>query len=381
MNEDGESVTITAYADADKDVVIPSDLDKKIVTNIGSRAFYMCRDLECIEIPSSVVNIEGFAFMGCNGLKNVMIHGGVTHIGIQAFMGCGNLEHINLPEGVVEIEGSAFDGCSSLTKLEVDNNNKNYASDDGILYNKDKTMLLCCMGRKTGNAIIPEGITDIKEGAFWGCGSLESISIPKSVTSIGGDAFFGCTGLENLEVDTGIDYTVSYRNNINAGTATVIVTGRGNYEGTAVKTFKITVKKGTYHTLGSYKYQITNASEASVVGMNNVKTTKLKIPKTVKIATQTFRVTAIGKNAFKKNKKITSVVISDNVKTIGASAFAGCTKLGTITIKSTKLKKVGKNALKGIKANAMIKVPAKKLPTYKKLFKNKGQGKKVRITK
>lgn len=182
-----------------------------------------------------------------------------------------------------------------------------------------------------------------------------------------------------MKADT--DYNVFYRNNINAGTATVIVTGQGNYEGTAVKNFKITVKKGTYHTLGSYKYQITSASEASIVGMNNVKTTKLKIPKTVKIGMQTFRVTAIGKNAFKKNKKITSVVIGDNVKTIGASAFAGCTKLGTITIKSTQLKKVGKNTLKGIKANAKIKVPAKKLPTYKKLFKNKGQGKKVRITK
>lgn len=291
------------------------------------------------------------------------------------------MESINIPENVSSIGVEGFSGCSNLTKLEVDNNNKNYASDDGILYNKDKTMLLCCMGRKTGNATIPERITDIKEGTFWGCGSLESISIPKSVTAIGGDAFFGCTGLENLEVDTGTDYTVSYRNNIHAGTATVIVTGRGNYEETAVKNFKITVKKGTYHTLGSYRYQITNASETLVVGMNNVKTTKLKIPKTVKIATQTFRVTTIGKNAFKKNKKITSVVISDDVKTIGASAFAGCTKLGTITIKSTKLKKVGKNALKGIKANAKIKVPAKKLPTYKKLFKNKGQGKKVRITK
>ena len=97
-----------------------------------------------------------------------------------------------------------------------------------------------------------------------------------------------------------------------------------------------------------------------------------------------------------KKTKIISVSIGDNVKVIGVSAFEGCAKLGkatlgkgvteiggsafkncdklrTITIKSTKLRKVGKNALKGVKPAAKIKVPASKLPAYKKLFKNKGK--------
>ena len=101
---------------------------------------------------------------------------------------------------------------------------------------------------------------------------------------------------------------------------------------------------------------------------------------------------------------IKSVVIADNVKLIGASAFEGCTnlskatlgkgvteigsnafknckKLGSISIKSKKLKKIGKNALKGIKSTAKIKVPAQKLSSYKKLLRNKGQGKKVKIVK
>lgn len=142
----------------------------------------------------------------------------------------------------------------------------------------------------------------------------------------------------------------------------------------------------------------------SVTGIKNNKVTKVKIPKTVKIGGKAFKVTAIGSSAFKDNKKITSVEIGDNVKSIGVSAFEGCTKLskatlgkgigemsgnafknckklGIITIKSTKLKKVGRNALKGIKPTAKIKVPAKKLPAYKKLFKNKGQGRKVKIVK
>ena len=200
------------------------------------------------------------------------------------------------------------------------------------------------------------------------------------------------------------DYIVSYSKNINAGMAKVKITGKGNYEGTVTKNFAITVKKGTSHKVGSYQYKVTGTSTVSMVGVKDNKITKVKVPKTAKIGGKSFKVTAIGSSAFKNNKKITSIEIGDNVKIIGASAFEGCTKLGkatigkgvteiggnafknckklgTITIKSTKLKKVGRNALKGIKPTLKIKVPAKKLPAYKRLFKNKGQGRKVKIVK
>ena len=61
--------------------------------------------------------------------------------------------------------------------------------------------------------------------------------------------------------------------------------------------------------------------------------------------------------------------------------FRGCSKLKSINIKSKKLKTVGKNAFKSIKSSAKIKVPSSKLKNYKKLLKNKGQSKKVKITK
>ena len=209
-------------------------------------------------------------------------------------------------------------------------------------------------------------------------------------------------GEKVLTKDT--DYTVSYKDNINIGTAKVVVTGKGNYKGKVTKGFTIKVKKGISYKVGSYQYKVTGTSTVSMTAVNGNKVKKVKVPKTVKIGGKTFKVTAIANNAFKNNKKITSVEIGDNVKTIGTSAFAGCTKitkatlgkgvmeigssafkgckkLGTITVKSTKLKKVGKNALKGIKATAKVKVSAKKLSAYKKLFKNKGQGKKVKIVK
>lgn len=78
--------------------------------------------------------------------------------------------------------------------------------------------------------------------------------------------------------------------------------------------------------------------------------------------------------------KLTKVTIGKNVTKIGSGAFKNCKKLATVTITSTKLKSVGKNALKGIKSNAKIKVPAKKRNAYRKILQKKGQGKKVQIS-
>lgn len=201
----------------------------------------------------------------------------------------------------------------------------------------------------------------------------------------------------------GTDYTISYKNNTNIGTATITVTGMNLYNGSTAKNFSITAKKGSTHTSGTNKYKIENASEVSFTGLKNSKSAAASIPKTVKIGGKTFKVTSIAKNALKKSK-VKTITIGENVKTIGDSAFEGCSqltkatvgigvtkiganafknckKLGSITIKSSKLKTMGKNTFKGIKPNAKIKVPAKKLKSYKKLFNGKGQGKKVKITK
>ena len=97
----------------------------------------------------------------------------------------------------------------------------------------------------------------------------------------------------------------------------------------------------------------------------------------------TFKVTAISKNAFKKNTKLKKVTIGKNVSKIGANAFSGCKKLKNIKITSTQLtkKSVGKNVFKGIDKNAVIKVPKKKLKAYKNILKGKGQAKSVKIKK
>lgn len=177
------------------------------------------------------------------------------------------------------------------------------------------------------------------------------------------------------------DYTVSYKNNKNIGKATVTITGINNYAGKVKTTFTISAKVGTTFKSGNNKYKVTSSSEVSFVGLKDKSKSKVTIPKTVKYGGKSFKVTAIADKALKSNKKVTSITIGANVKSIGKEAFYKCGKLKTITISSTKLEKVGKNALKGIHSKAKIKVPEKKLKDYKTILKKKGQGSKVQIVK
>lgn len=164
-----------------------------------------------------------------------------------------------------------------------------------------------------------------------------------------------------------------------------------------------TVKEGTKVTIKGYKYTVKNSSEVTFTGVKNKKASKISIPATVKIKNKSYKVTAmsekslkgvkaktiivgnnvqtIGNSAMENCKQLTSVTLGKNVKKIGKNVFKSDKKLKNITIKSTKLKSVGKNAFKGINSKAKITVPKKKYTSYKKLMKGKGQGKQVKIVK
>lgn len=427
---------------------------------------YSGMDTEAV-IPSDVTSIGDGAFERYRGLTSVTIPSGVTSIGNRAFNACYELQSVNIPAEVTSIGDNAFDSrnenltifgkSGSIAETYAKENNINFSS-TGIVSPKtlsDKDVTLSQTSytydgtAKTPDVTVKYGNTPLTKDADYtvkyqdnvnagtakvivtGTGNYTgtvtktftiteadkpepivkelskcTITISKTAYTYDGTAKEPAVTVKDgaTVLKAGTDYTVAYQDNKNAGTAKAVLTGKGNYKGTVTKTFTITVKKNTSHKAGAYQYKVTGASTVSVTGLTDKKATKVKVPKTVKIGGKSFKVTAIGNNAFKKNKKITSVEIGNNVKTIGTSAFEGCTKLnkasigtgvtqigssafknckklGTITVKSTKLNKVGKNALRGIKSTAKVKVPAKKLSSYKKLFKNKGQGKNVKIVK
>lgn len=185
--------------------------------------------------------------------------------------------------------------------------------------------------------------------------------------------------LDGKTLEAGTDYTVAYKNNVKVGTATVTITGTGSYTGTLTTTFKIVQpvpKKLSQYSIKGLKYIVTKSSATSgtvsVMGATKKTYTAIIIPDTVKINGYTFKVDKIASDAFKNYTKLKKIMLGSNITYIGSNTFYGCKNLSWIVVNGTKLNTVKTNALKGIKSNTVISVPASKVSAYKKLFTGKG---------
>lgn len=190
--------------------------------------------------------------------------------------------------------------------------------------------------------------------------------------------------LGNATLKKDRDYTISYKNNVKVGTATMTLKGKGNYSGTLKKTFKITLKKGGVYRVGAYKYRVMNVGASgkgtvNLAGGVNKAISSVNVHNEVKIGGKTMKVTGISIRAFKNCKNLTKVSIGENVKSIGDQAFYGASQLKLIVIKGRNLKKVGPKAFQGIHREATIQVKSGMLRTYKALLRGKGQPKPVVI--
>ena len=234
------------------------------VTTIGDGAFYGCSSLQSIDIPNSVTTIGYLAFSGCSSLQSIDIPNSVTSIGERAFSRCSSLQSIVIPNSVTKIGDNAFRNCSALQSINISDDNPNYTSVDGILFNKELSTIIKLPERgkievynipKSITAIeewafggysalksinvsddnpnytsvdgilfnkqlstiikfpqggnievynIPNSVTTIGYGAFYGCSSLQSIDIPNSVTTIGNSAFWGCSLLQSIDIPNSV---------------------------------------------------------------------------------------------------------------------------------------------------------------------------------
>lgn len=169
------------------------------VTEIDVGAFGACCVLETVVIPDSIKTIPVAMFSHSFSLKNVVISESVTSIGNAAFFRCSSLEQIAIPADVTSIGIEAFLWCSALTDISVDDNNSVYSSLDGVLYNADKTALLCYpIGKTSQSFVVPDGVTEIDYVAFALCEKIEEIYLPDSIKTIGNSAFEECSSLTDV---------------------------------------------------------------------------------------------------------------------------------------------------------------------------------------
>jgi len=246
------------------------------LTSIGDYAFNYCKGLTSISIPQGITSIGDGAFINCTGLTSftvavnnlnyssingilfnkvgdiliacpgavttISIPIGVTSIGRSAFYGCTGLTSINIPQGVASIGYNAFSGCTGLTSITVAVNNLNYSSIEGVLFNKEGTILIRFPEGLT-TISIPQGVTSINEGAFSSKG-LTSISIPQGVTNVGLFAFFGCSGLESITFNSATTTIYDSESTIPATTKII------GYDPSTAKTFATTYNR-TFEVIGT----------------------------------------------------------------------------------------------------------------------------------
>ena len=263
------------------------------VTSIGENAFSSCASLTSVTIGSSVTSIGSDAFSDCFSLTSLTIPNSVTSIGSYAFNNCTSLTSLTIGSGVTSIGEDPFYGCGSLTKITVASGNPNYSSDSsGVLFNKNKTELICCPGGFSGSYTIPSSVTSIGKSAFGACTSLTSVTIPDSVTSIGDDAFFCCYSLTSVTIPSS-------------------VTGIGKSAFTNCTSLTSVTIPNSVKSIGDYAFY--NCESLTSVTIGN-------------------SVTSIGENAFSSCASLTSVTIGSSVTSIGDYAFYGCTSLTSVTI-------------------------------------------------
>ena len=184
----------------------------KGVTNIGAEAFSRCSSLKQITIPEGVTKIEIDTFFDCSSLTQITIPKGVTSIGGMAFSRCSSLTQITIPSSVTEISTNhTFGYCLKLSEIKVEEANIKYASENGILFNKEKTEIIAYpAGKKDTTYVIPEKVTSIGRYAFSTCCNLIQITIPSSVTSIGGNAFENTSSLTQIIISEGVTSIWNY---------------------------------------------------------------------------------------------------------------------------------------------------------------------------
>jgi hypothetical protein len=349
------------------------------VISIESFAFNDCNNLTAVTIPFSVTSIGYYSFQSCIGLTSFTIPASVISIGSGAFQYCSGLSSIFIPFSVTSIGRFAF-SCNAL--ITVDDSNPNYSSEDGILFNKNKTVLVQCPISKTGSYTIPPTVTSIGVCAFLNCKYISSIVIPASITAMGFMAFYRCSGLTTLYAYPNVPVNLASSNAVfdyvnktqctlyvpsgskaayqsanqwqdfkdivemetNSTTKSVYVTA-GGLSGALTTAEKSTLTDLTitgtldardFVTLRDYmpKLAVLNISGTSIVAYTGTEGTK-------GTDSYTYPANEIPQNAFfnsitsTSKKSLTSINLPIKVLSIGVDAFELCTGLISTTIPSS----------------------------------------------
>ena len=366
------------------DIVIPDS-----VASIYNNAFANCTALESVTMPNSYTVGNG-AFLNCDNVEYITQNGvkylvtkndvanndyevevmsndppysgtlsiadvitlddvkkyKVTSIWMFAFSDCKNLTTVNIPNSVNRIGntgGDTFAGCGNLEAINVDSDNPNYTSEDGVLFDKNKTVIICYPADKDGTTYkIPETVTKIGFQSFLSCDKLESVTIPENVREINREAFSGCTNLKSVNIPEGVtDIGLFAFLGCESLASLFIPSSVENIGDDAFSDVQRVVYAGTKagETYGAIEAvaEFELSSDEKTLEKYNGQGGDVVIPDGV---------AAIDNEVFRNRDDISSVTFPNSLETIGNRAFGGCIGLKSIEIPQS-VESIASNAFEG----------------------------------
>ena len=369
-----DTVKITKYKGTDESIVIPSEIDGKKVTVIGSSAFYGFKSLKNIEIPDGITSIENYAFCQCWSITSLSVPESVTSIGTGAFRFCGDLKEIKLPSNLTVLSDSLFGADANLEYITFGDAEK---TDTVIIPETVQKMgnyvFMNC--EKIKNIKLPSNLKSIGKTCFQGCISLTGLFIPQSVESIGGGIFGDCDALQSVEIEDennnfifkdGILYDV--KNGILVSAVNSLIP-----EKVIVDECTKTIDYSAFADCNNlYEIEIpqgvVNIGEKAFARLDNLK--NIDIPDSVtNITTLAFyrcnglvsvqvpgSVTAIKNGTFRECNNLKKVILNEGITGIEQYAFYDCELLEEISIPGT-VTTVGNSAFYRCKNLKSIEIP------------------------
>ncbi len=388
---DSSTAKITKYTKDDINVTIPSTIDGKTVTKISEKVFSGKQKLKVVYIPETVKTfgaktfancpkietvrftgtsskataLSSYMFYNCPSLKYISIPASVKTIGSQAFGKCTSLETATIPTTVTTMGSSAYSGCTSLTTVKIGNGLTaipDYAFKDctalnAITFGSKVNTLGYCAFKNTGftSITIPgsvtstgesvfsscanlktvkigSGLKEIGKGMFNYCTALTSVNLGSKITAIGNNALLKCTAIKSITLpyslktigDKAFNQNTSLKDIKYLGTETNwsrVKVGEGNTSITAKNL------RCMYGAKEMFNYSKKSDGTIRIDSYKGIRTA-VSIPTSI----DGCSVSEIAANAFKDNKKVTSIDVANTVKKIGTRAFANCSALQKLTI-------------------------------------------------
>lgn len=330
--------------------------DGKAIFNKDKTVLYTAIPVTSYNIPSTVRELESYAFSAQTDMTSITMPEGLTSIGRSAFSSCYKLEQLVIPSTVRSIDAGAFHGCSALNKINIPQGIKSLA--DGVLSNSGiKTLDIPSSVNYIGERAfskcksllsinLPDGLTLLNYGLFEECEQLSDIQIPSTVTTIKEDAFNGCKALKTITLPASLSTLENEP-----------YSGSGIFSGcSALKSILVEAGNKYFESDGTALY-------------NKTKDTLICFPRGVTDVVVPQSVKTIGRKAFFGCDSLQNIMFDDGVSdlVIEERAFEKCKNINKFVITSA-IKEVKYDAFKDAHINQLIITTTRPESFYRTYF-------------